>query len=197
MMRAPCRSIGIEIATALFLALMVSVAAQVGTEICACQPSQYTMILNFALECDDKDIDESVVAGVQETACVVEGTVKDMDLTDPFPVLVRNITITELDQELQPVKQDRLSGEFLDGAEISYTSFTAAEPGRVDPTSLPAGLQVELTGSNAGGELLKNIYVILFNQNCSIYPVLTDGMQIGWTVFVRLMSHRFRVVGKR
>jgi hypothetical protein len=197
MMRAPCRSIGIEIATALFLALMVSVAAQVGTEICACQPSEYTLKLNFALECDDRDIDGSVVAGVQETACIVEGAVKDMEPTDPFPVLVSNITITELDQELQPVKQDRRSGEFLDGAEIVYTSFTAAEPGGVDSISLPAGLQVELTGSNAGGELLKNIYVILFNQNCSIYPVLTDGMQIGWTVFVRAMSHRRRVAGQR
>lgn len=169
---------------ALLMALLVaSAVAQIGTDICACQPSQFTMTLNFGLECDDRDIDESLLEGVEETACSVEDAISQTDPTDPFPVLVSRIVIIELDEAFQSVKTQEYTDTLVNGSEIVFISSTATSES-VTTLNIPRGLQVQIYGVNAADEPLLNNYVVLFNQTCSVYPILTSGKQIGWTVYV-------------
>jgi len=150
----------------------------VGMDICACQSGSYNIVLDFDLECDDSDIEGS---GISESACTVEPP----NVDDPFVVEASNILISELDQTLQPVKETNLTGTYLDGDMVTYDSIIADDPSSLTPVSIPRGLQVSVTGVNADGTTLTNVWVILFTNDCGTYPVIESEMQIGWTLFVR------------
>lgn len=153
--------------------------AQVGTTICACQPSTYTFTLKFSLQCADRDIQKGNT-GIADASCVDPG----IQVTDPFPVNVTNIVITELDHNLQTLKQDNLTVSYVDGDQFNYTSFLADDLAAVNSTTIPSGLVMMLNGVNAEGAALSSTWAIVYTNNCSDYPVLKDNNQIGWTVFV-------------
>ena len=121
---------------------------------------------------------------VQPTACLTqkEGSIESADDT---PVSVQSIQIVELDQNLKGVAQLVQNGEFADGATINYTSIIATQTDALNATSLPRGLQVLMSGENAAGQSLINTFIIIYTNNCSIYPVLEDNEVNGWAVFVR------------
>ena len=150
---------------------------------CACQPSEYTITFDFAAVCDDKTIDVSV-PGIAESICVVDSPIVGTKVTDPIPVTVSSILIAELDQDLQDLKQENFTGVFVNGDQVSYTSYTVEESGNISASDVPRGLQVTVFALNAAGEALVNRFVILYTNNCTDYPVLQEGMQIGWVVFV-------------
>jgi len=163
--------------------LVVTAQDIIGTDVCACQPSDYTFTLNFALNCADRSIMNGV-NGVSEAICVVQDD-DQMNVADPVPVIVSNILISELNQELDILKQGSLDGEFVDGDSVMFTSILG--DGNADEftdVTLPRGLQMSVTGENAAGVTIINTWVILYQNDCTTFPVLTDGNQIGWTVFV-------------
>lgn len=164
-----------------FLILALNYAsAQSEGDFCACQPSSYTITLDFGLECDDSDITTGL-PGIEGAACLLRTTtgVAGEIPEDPFPLSVISIEITELDQVNEPINQVNYTEIFLDGGSIVFDSVTLT-----DSAVLPRTFQAILVGANAAGEELVNTIVILFTQSCTDYPVLTDGMQIGWLVFV-------------
>jgi len=128
------------------------------------------------LECADSTVEGP---GIDEIACTVEPP----NVDDPFVVEVSDIVITELDQDLRPIKEETMTGTFEDGEVLTYES-NIADPEAITPTNIPGGLQISLTGVNAAGTELKNIWVVLFTNDCENYPVIESQMQIGWTVFV-------------
>ena len=77
-----------------------------------------------------------------------------------------------------------MDGPFDNGT-VMFTSILGE--GNADDftnVTLPRGLQMSVTGENAAGVTIINTWVILYENDCTTFPVLTDGNQIGWTVFV-------------
>jgi hypothetical protein len=54
----------------------------------------------------------------------------------------------------------------------------------LNASSIPRGFQLSLTGRNALEQNIVNNWVVLYDNDCGIFPVVTEGMVAGWTVFV-------------
>lgn len=151
-----------------------SIAAEEVVDSCFCQPSSYVFTLDFGLECSDADITQET-PGIEEALCNVSP-----NSTDPFPEVVTNILITELDEVGNPIGGLNLTGTYIDGDSVQFASVLSEA---VTPTSV-GGLVVSIAGQNAAGEVLTNSWAIIFSTSCDVYPILVAGDQIGWTVLV-------------
>ena len=155
----------------------LAVRAQVvgiGGTLCACQPAVYEFTFNFDLTCEDGNV---FGPGINETACLTE--IRDvngdvMDDGDEKPVLVTNIQIFELDQNLQVAAQSVINGNFLDGSTFTYTSIISSETSQLDEQTLPRGFQVVSAGVNNVDQSLINTYAILYENDCGIFPILSE-----------------------
>jgi hypothetical protein len=54
----------------------------------------------------------------------------------------------------------------------------------LNASSIPRGFQLSITGRNALEQAIVNNWVVLYDNDCGIFPVVTEGMVAGWTVFV-------------
>jgi hypothetical protein len=88
-----------------------------------------------------------------------------------------------LDQNLQDFNPVIFQGEYENGFTFEYTSAIAG-----GVTVPPQGIKMIITGTNLDGVELVNTWLILFTNDCAIYPVLTSGTQIGWTKLVRKLT---------
>jgi hypothetical protein len=170
-------------AVATLLCLAESTLAQlIGTDICGCQPATYTFTFDFNLTCDDKDV---AGPGINKTDCKTEirgqEEVPDAELV---PVIVQNVQIFELDQNLQVSAQTVRVGTFDDGSNFTYTSVISTMPDQLNPASLPRGLQLVITGLNDKAEVTVQNYIITYTNDCGVFPVLTEGETVGWTILV-------------
>lgn len=154
----------------------------IGVDICACQPSVITFKLNFTLECSESDVGGP---GIVETACNI-GTREDRNVTDKVPTQISTVQVYELaGPDLSVVGGTTFTDGYLDGDDITYTSIVATKPDTIDDSNLPRGFQVVITGLNADEVTLVNQWAITYTNDCGIFPLLTVGEQIGWSVFVR------------
>ena len=174
-----------------FLAVIVSeksAAAQlVGTDICACQPSVYTLKLDFSLVCPDSTV---AGPGINSTACNVNSRNQNENVTNPVPISVSEVQVLELGRNLKVVGNSVYSGTFYDGHEISYTSVTVEKPDTIDANTIPRSFQVFITGVNSDEEPLLNQWVISYTNDCGIFPLLEVGDLIGWVNFVSAAEWR-------
>jgi hypothetical protein len=145
-------------------------------ETCACQPQKYEFTLDFALNCS---VSLKEGPGINQTVCVVEPP----DEGDQVPVSVTSIEIAEVDKKFQDLNPVTFEGEYENGFTFEYTSAIAG-----DVTVPPKGIRMTITGTNLDGVELINSWLILFTNDCAIYPVLTSGTQIGWTKLVRKLT---------
>ena len=123
--------------------------------------------------------------GINETACLTEIRGQDEVPDDELvPISVQNVQIFELDQNLKVVAQTVRAGSFVSGSNFTYTSIISTMAGTLNPTSLPRGLQLVITGLNKNEETVVNTYIILYTNDCGIFPILTEGQTAGWTIFV-------------
>lgn len=152
----------------------LAAAQVVGVDICYCQPSDYEFTLNFDLGCADSTI-ETGSPGIREAICNVATA------GDPFPVVVGNLLISELDELGNPIKVSNVTGDFSNGDTIEYSSILNDD----FSSATVNGLLVSIAGQNAAGEMVSNAWAIFYNNTCDDYPVLVDGDQIGWVVMVR------------
>jgi hypothetical protein len=51
-------------------------------------------------------------------------------------------------------------------------------------SSIPRGFQLTITGRNAIEQTIVNNWVVLYDNDCGIFPIVSVGMVAGWTVFV-------------
>lgn len=156
----------------------------IGVDICYCAPNTYQFTLDFSLFCPPVNI--TLGDAIKATTCSVS-PFGDPSVTDLVPVAVQSIDVLELDQNLQVISQEQIEGNFGDGDTFEYTSV-AANPGDiVDAADLPRAIQLNINGVNELEQAILNVYLITFTNNCSSYPVLSEGQSAGWTVFVSLV----------
>ena len=167
--------------------LFDTVAAQsgpnnpVGTTICGCQPAVYEITLSFDVTCDQTDV---AGPGINETACVASKET-DEDVTDFRPVVVTDIQFLELNKDLATLQQEPRTGAFRDGDIVRYTSVLAVQDD-FDELTLPRAFQMILRGFNAIDQPIQLTWVITYENDCGIFPILFEGQQIGWSVFVSI-----------
>jgi hypothetical protein len=153
----------------------------IGTDICGCQPATYTFTFDFNLTCDDTDVAGPVIFKDCYTGILGQEEVPDAELV---PVIVQNVQIFELDQNLQVSAQTERVGTFDDGSNFTYTSVISTMPDQLNPTSLPRGLQLVITGLNDKQEVTVQSITFIYTNDCGVFPVLTAGETAGWTIFV-------------
>jgi hypothetical protein len=158
-------------------------AAQlIGTDICGCQPATYTFTLDFSLTCEETSVEGP---GINDTACLTD--IRGQEEAPPedlVPVSVQNVQIFELDQNLKVVAQTVRTGTFASGDTFTYTSIISTFGDTLNPVMLPRGLQLVISGVNDKEQSVINTYIIVYTNNCGVFPVLTEGMTAGWTIFV-------------
>jgi hypothetical protein len=159
---------------------------QVGVSICACQPGIYTFQLNFTALCVDSTVRGN--PGVVGADCFQRGVGVDAaSINDTVPIQINTIQILELDADQSPLAQTPYDNTYQNGDTFVYTSPLLASQQDIDaltPDTVPRGLQMNLQGINQEEQPITNVWIILFNNNCSFYPVLNIGDNIGWTTLV-------------
>jgi len=157
-------------------------AQEIGLDLCACQPSVYEFTFDLDLTCDDQDVGGE---GISATTCLTElrGQENQED-ADLVPVSVGQVSVFELDQNLDVIAQTVNTGNYLTGSTFTYTSIIATEPDMLNPDSLPRGLQLVIIGINALNQAVVNTFAILYDNDCGVFPLLREGQQAGWVIFV-------------
>jgi hypothetical protein len=164
---------------------ILPVCGQIGVTICACQPSVYTFTFNFSAICDIETIERP---GVRDADCFARGFAIGPadDLNDTVPVQITTVSVMELNKDLGVLSQTPIVDSFRDGDSFTYTSILST-PDNITglmPDMIPGGIQLGIVGVNKLEEPITNVWIILFDNGCGIFPVLEVGDQIGWTILV-------------
>ena len=170
---------------AVAILFLSTASAQVSDGLCACAPSVYEMTLNLAQTCADTG---GFGPGVLLRDCTITA-LDNPSATDLVPQVVTTIDIVELAQNLQtPVGQMRMTGNFVTGDSVTYTSFSSV-PGDLTAQNVPKALQLTVLGSNANRENLVMSALVAFSNSCEDngYPILLEGATTGWLNLVRLV----------
>jgi len=164
--------------------LVGDVEAQIGVTLCACQPATYEMTFNFSLTEPDQDVRDDI-DGILESEFIISNLDQpDNETADVVPVRVSTVTILELGQSLQSiVAQTVLDDGYPDGSTFEYTSIITNWT-NLDDSTLPKGFQLVFEGENEAGEDLKQSSIVVYDNDCSIFPLLTVGQDFGWITFV-------------
>ena len=167
------------------IAAVLPVCGQIGVTICACQPSVYTFTFNFSATCDVSTVEGP---GVLDADCFARGFAVGSadDVNDTVPVQVTTVSIMELNKDLGVLVQTPYTEVFRDGDSFTYTTILSAPDNitGLTPDMIPGGLQLGIVGVNQLEEPITNVWIILFDNACGIFPVLEVGDQIGWTILV-------------
>jgi hypothetical protein len=88
-------------------------------------------------------------------------------------VAINAVDILELDQQLTPYTLTPIRADFRDLNEFKYTSITATDP-NLTSAMIPGGLQMNIIGVNSLDEPIQNVWIIVFNNDCGIFPIYID-----------------------
>jgi hypothetical protein len=158
----------------------VLVHAQNGT--CVCQPGEIMFTLDLTLSCDNNTIVPGL-PGIEDAVCFV--TTGGAVTMDEIPVSVSLITVTEVDRDINVLRSVNFTDAVATGDSFTYMSYSVTETDSVANGTIPNGLRVAIAGLNAANEEIVNNFVILYTNDCTIYPVLDTGSSIGWMSLVR------------
>jgi hypothetical protein len=166
------------------------VHGQIGVSICACQPGVYTFEINFAALCINTTVIDN--DGVKGIDCFQRGIGSNAaSINDTIPVQINSINILELDANRQTLAITPYEEAYQNGDTFVYTSPLIGTLDAISNlTTVPSGLQMTLNGINRLEEPITNVWIIIFDNDCQYYPVLSIGDNIGWTTLVGLMSIR-------
>jgi len=144
--------------------------SSVGTDLCACQPRQYTFRFNFDSNC--------------ETNSVLGGNATTFRCENPRGKFakVNQVTFYEYDRFYTPIDSlgVEIQGEFVNGDTVSFSSITNRPI--YGPEQVPHYAELYAIGETAGNVAITAIWAVRFNINtCANFPVLIGGEQIGIT----------------
>ena len=148
-------------------------------DVCGCTSGSYTFELDFELTCPPTNIHIGSGTGVERVSCLISPF--GAPATDLEPISVESISILELDQSNSVLVEKSLEGEFFSGFSFSYTSIINEA---TSVQGIPKSLQMNLSGKNADGVMLMNVFVITFTNECGVMPVIQAGESAGWVTFV-------------
>lgn len=155
-----------------------------GQTVCACTPRsyQFTFILNNETSsCLNNKI---VGDGVITTECSIapfQNTTTP--ITDLVPVAIDTIDILELDKDLVFIAQASKFGTYGNNDTFEYTSITSNLTS-FNVSTTPKALQLSMLGKNTAGNDIFFQILIIFSTNCSTYPIIQPGTQLGWITLV-------------
>jgi len=161
-----------------------TVAAQkIGVDICACQPSLYTFILDFSLRCNTTTV-TPFQNGIGNVTCTVVPEL-DQNITNFSPLVVTRVEVYELDQNKDIIENTFIDGPYFNGTFFRYTSvITSQNANFTNPQDIPSGIQLAIYGINREEQQMINFWLIEFDNDCGIYPIILEGQTIGWTEMV-------------
>lgn len=181
------RRISLTCSVLWIISTVLPVCGQIGVTICACQPSVYTFTFNFSATCDISTVEGP---GVLDADCFARGFAIGSadDVNDTVPVQVTTVSIIELNKDLGVLVQTSYTDVFRDGDNFTYTSILSTPDNitGLTPDMVPGGIQLGIVGVNQMEIPITNVWIILFDNECGIFPVLEVGDQIGWTILVRI-----------
>lgn len=155
--------------------------AIIGENYCSCSPSSYIFSFNFSATCETSNLMPGQ-PGLNDTTCLLSGG--GSNGTDTVPVSLASVLIADLDQNLETVLAAQEANLTSDDI-FTYTSFTAsANASAIIPSDIPRGLAVIMTGVNAAGDSVQMSFVLVFNTDCDVFPVISAGDTFGWFVVV-------------
>ena len=156
-----------------------------GQALCACSPSTYQLTLDFSLTCPPMNVTRN--GGIAATFCQISpfGDAQS-NITDLVPVSVGYVDVLELGQTFEVLTQVNITGTFVNGDIINYTSIAASDSSS-DP-EVPKVIQLNMFAFNAAGEPIVNFFAIAFSNNCDEYPTLIEGESAGWVQFVSFIT---------
>ena len=183
-------SLGVSLfsGSSLSLPFVTFVTAQdiiVGTDLCACQPITYEFTLDLNSKCSATDINMTM-PGIEDSGCVVESRGSTENITNPFPSIVNQITIVELNQNKQPIAQTIYDEAYQNGDIIYYNSIMVTAANTI-PENVPRAIQLTISGLNDEEVQLTNSWIIYYENDCGIFPIVNQGQRIGWTIFVSVL----------
>lgn len=153
------------------------------------------MQFNFSLTCEQTDtITQS--DGVEESACLTEvrGS-PTLSTSDLAPETITSLTIYELDHSFQILSEHSYVGPFVDGYSFTHsTSFNNLNTTSLDATStLPpvGGIQMVAIGVTEDEQPIVNTIILLFTDDCSVFPSDVEGQSLGWVTFVSTIDASF------
>ena len=153
--------------------------------LCACSPSKYMFTLDFSLTCPPVNVTRN--AGISATFCQISPFGDpDMNITDLVPVEVQYVDVLELGQGFEVLTQENITGTFMDGDTIEYTSIVMS-----DAVDIPKVIQLNIFAFNAKREPIVNFFAIAYSNDCDEYPTLIEGESAGWTQFVSTVDGCF------
>ena len=164
------------IIVAVLLSMARTAQAQIGTDICACSPATYTFQVRFDLTCPGNIQADN---GILQTDCQLQNQEQPGDNEDFVPVFVSQITLFELGAEQQVIASQLYTGDFINGSTIVYTSVVGTDP-NLNEQNITQGFQSTLLGRNAAEIGIENTWIILFTNECGVFPLFTVGDRIGW-----------------
>ena len=179
--------------TAVILLILIAAAGAqiVGVDICGCQPAVYELTVDLSIGCEDGTITSST-EGIARQSCLVVDTENGNEAANTQPSLITVIQILELNGQ-QNIIAERLYSNpsgFVSGSTVQYTSVLSTLQGTNDPGQIPQGFQIVASGINTDGIFISQQIVIEYDNDCGIFPLLFEGDQDGWFVFVSTVSLR-------
>ena len=161
--------------------LFHAVKAQVGTSICACNPTTIAFTLNFALTCDDTNLSGDGLDGPQCDIASASG--------NTVPARVDFLEVKEFNQIGVEVASLTLSSTLLDGESFTFTSSIENPSVISEPDDVPLAIEVRIEAVNFFGDPIVLLWSSFYSNGCTQYPVFNSGDQIGWTEFVSAVCH--------
>lgn len=161
-------------------------SAQVGITECACYPSLYEFTLDFSAICEDTSFPgNSQGQGISGFDCFSIGLDPEEDVTDTVPVDVSAVTLVEINEDNNPIKETTFGQGFRDGDSFTYVPLIVTNA-TLTPGQIPSGLQMTFFATNQFGQQIQQIWILQFANLCGIFPpIVSVGDQIGWTILVR------------
>ena len=158
-------------------------AQELGIDVCACQPSVYEITLDNSLSCNDRDV---MGPGILITECLVETRLnEEANVTDFVFQTISEVQLIELDGSGSVLASTPFrDGPYFNGDVIRYTSIIRTNPDMINNQNFPRGFQAIITATNRMHQPLVNTWGILYDNDCGIFPLLSVGQKIGWSVFV-------------
>lgn len=162
----------------------------IGVDICACSPPTYKITFDFSLTCPPTNVGAD---GLASSSCLI-GPFGDPNTSDFVPVFASEITFVEVGQDTSILVTSDITGDFANGSSIEYAALSS-NPDRIsNPNQVTRALRVTIIGTNAVGQDLVNVFILTFNNNCSVFPVIRPSENAGWAVFVSENELRLKIL---
>jgi len=149
------------------------VVDDIGNTFCACQPSAFSLKLDFSNSCATNT---SPVGDTEQDSCI--------DPEAPFASVTR-VAFLEYSGEYDFIPRSKTErvGTFVDGDVVSFESVTNGPLSGLD--ELVGNWELYVAGLDANGNRVNSQYHFRFNLlSCSNYPVMYGGESWGVSTFV-------------